>query len=87
MAGRFVIRVDYSNGGFHYLVREGWIRKSLFIGKKAREMWLMVVEPKDATRFWKRETAESAALVLAALDKMNHKYSVREWDGNRERNP
>lgn len=84
MAGRFVIRVDYRNGGFHYLTRD----YNRTIGKvKTRRMWLMVQEPKDATRFWTRDAAEAAAFTLAATEYKDYFLSVREWDGDRFKKP
>lgn len=85
MAGRFLIRVDYRNGGFLYLKRE--YRERRLFAKTDRKMWLMVPDPDDATRFWTLDAAEGVAVLLAATEFKDMFVTVREWDGNRFKYP
>lgn len=85
MAGRFVIRVDYHNGGFIYLSRDFGRTGSIL--NRTRKMWLRVTGPAATTRFWTREAAEGAAFVLTSTECKGHFVTVREWDGNTFRNP
>jgi len=75
-----VIRVDYRNGGFHYLCRN--YKKNRLV----KLMWLMVAGAKDATKFWNRDTAESMAVLYAATHP-EADVSVREWDGDQFKTP